>query len=328
MRAEDAPDKPDKPEAPEKEPGGWPTREELRERLDRYTDVPLALAALALLLLALIEVGGEVGEPWRGRLAVLGWALWAMFFTEFAAKFVLAPDKRRYLRRNWLDALTVLVPFLKFLRLARVLRATRALPVFRLLIFGGRGSGAALVILKRRRLGQLAIISGLVVLIGAALIFILEAGSQRSQIGDFGDALWWAATTMTTVGSGLEPVTTGGRILAFSLMLYAVGIFSYFIASISSVLVGLDSRESTPEEPGRACGSRSMRSRRCARSWTVPGARRNVSGKTRTGRALVYTLALEEQLAALLQSVRSEYLKYPEMPARKAARGWSSYTQR
>jgi voltage-gated potassium channel len=241
------------PKHESEEEGIWPDREELRERLDRYTDVPLALASLALLLLALIEIGGEVGEPWRGRLAVLGWVLWALFFTEFAVKFALASDKRRYLRRNWLDALTVLVPFLKFLRLARVLRATRALPIFRLLVLGGRGSGSALAILKRRRLGQLAIISALVVFIGAALAFILEAGARGSQIGDFGDALWWSATTMTTVGSGIEPVTAGGRILAFSLMLYAVGIFSYFIASISSVLVGMDSRQTgTGElpEPG------------------------------------------------------------------------------
>lgn len=235
---------------PEDEPGGWPGREELRERLDRYADIPLALASMALLLLALIELGGEVGEPWRGRLAVLGWALWALFFTEFAVKFALAPVKRRYLRRHWLDALTVLVPFLKFLRLARVLKVTRALPVFRLLVFGGRGSGAALVILKRRRLGQLAIVSALIVLIGAALVFILEAGARGSQIADFGDALWWAATTMTTVGSGIEPVTAGGRVLAFSLMLYAVGIFSYFIASISSVLVGMDSRQTDAGERG------------------------------------------------------------------------------
>jgi len=227
-----------------------PTREELRERLDRYTDVPLAVASLALLLLALIELGGELEEPWRGWLAALGWALWALFFAEFAAKFVLAPDKRRYLRRNWLDALTVLVPFLKFLRLARVLRATRALPVFRLLVFGGRGSSSALSILKRRRLGQLGIISALVVLIGAALIFILEAGARGSQIDGFGDALWWAATTTTTVGSSVEPVTAWGRVLAFSLMLYAVGIFTYFIASISSVLVGMDSREPDARAPG------------------------------------------------------------------------------
>lgn len=44
-------------------------REELLAKLDRYLDVPLALASLAMVLLAIIEVS----EPWRGRLATLGW---------------------------------------------------------------------------------------------------------------------------------------------------------------------------------------------------------------------------------------------------------------
>jgi voltage-gated potassium channel len=221
-------------------------REELRQRLDRYLDLPLALASVVLVLLAVIELGGEVSEPWRGRLAVLGWFLWALFFVEFAVKFALAPVKRSYLRRNWLDVLVLLVPFLRFLRLLRVLRATRAFPVFRLLVFGGRGSGAALVLLRRRRLGQLALISAMVVLIGAAVGFILEDGAPGGTINGFGDALWWSAALVTTVGSELYPVTVGGRILGFILMLYAVGVFSYFIASIASVLVGLDA-QGTPE---------------------------------------------------------------------------------
>jgi voltage-gated potassium channel len=52
-----------------------PAREELREKLARYLDVPLALASLALVLLAVIELTGEVSGPWRGRLAALGWGL-------------------------------------------------------------------------------------------------------------------------------------------------------------------------------------------------------------------------------------------------------------
>jgi voltage-gated potassium channel len=59
----------------------------------------------------------------------------------------------------------------------QVLRATRALPVLRLLIFGGRGSGAAVVLLRRRRLGQLALVSVLVVLVGAASGYALEFGA-------------------------------------------------------------------------------------------------------------------------------------------------------
>src|SRR5918998_4085057 len=92
-------------------------REELRERLDRYLDVPLALASLALVLLAVIELSGEVNDPWETRLVSLGWVLWGLFFIEFAAKFALSPAKRRYLREHWLDALIVVLPFLRFLRL-------------------------------------------------------------------------------------------------------------------------------------------------------------------------------------------------------------------
>ncbi|MBA3951419.1 MAG: ion transporter [Rubrobacter sp.] len=226
-------------------------REDLRERLDHYLDVPLALASVLMVLLAVVELGGEVGEPWRGRLATLGWSLWGLFFVEFAVKFALAPVKRAYLRRNWLDVLVLLVPFLRFLKVLGVLKTARALPLFRLLVFGGRGSGAAVVLLRRRRLGQLALISVLVILIGATTGFVLEADARASTITDFGDALWWSAALVTTVGSELYPVTAGGRILGFVLMLYAVGVFSYFIASIASVLVGLDARQGDLEATGQ-----------------------------------------------------------------------------
>ena len=218
-------------------------REDLRGRLDRYLDVPLALASILMVLLAVIELTGDVGGPWQGRLALLGWSLWGLFFVEFAVKFALAPVKRAYLRRNWLDVLVLVVPFLRFLKVLSVLRATRALPILKLAVFGGKGSGGALTLLRRRRLGQLALISVLVILLGAAAGFLLESGAPGSTIVEFGDALWWSGALVTTVGSELYPVTAAGRVLGFCLMLYAVGIFSYFIASIASVLVGVDSQQ-------------------------------------------------------------------------------------
>jgi len=223
-------------------------REELRGRLDRYLDVPLALASILMVLIAAIELTGEVSGPWKGRLALLGWSLWGLFFVEFAVKFALAPVKRLYLRHNWLDVLVLAVPFLRFLKVLSVLRTTRALPLLKLAVFGGRGSGGAIALLRRRRLGQLALISIIVILLGAAAGLLLESGAPASTIVDFGDALWWSAALVTTVGSELYPVTAAGRVLGFCLMLYAMGIFSYFIASVASVLVGLDSRQ-PPEKP-------------------------------------------------------------------------------
>jgi voltage-gated potassium channel len=217
-------------------------REDLVGRLDRYLDLPLALASLALVLLAIIELTGEVSGPWQGRVAALGWALWSLFLVEFVVKLALAPIRRRYLREHWLDALIVLLPFLRVLRLTRVVQTARALPAFRLLVFGGKGSQSTLALLKRRRIGQLAIISAMVILIGAALGFLVEAGAPGARIQDFGDALWWSAALVTTVSSELYPVTAAGRVLGFVLMIYAIGIFTYFIGSVASVLVALDAR--------------------------------------------------------------------------------------
>src|SRR5918999_113425 len=205
-------------------------REDLLGRLDRYLDVPLALASLALVLIAIIELTGEVSGPWQGRLAALGWSLWSLFLVEFVVKLALAPVKSRYLRENWLDALIVLL-------------------AFRLLVFGGRGSQSTLQLLRRRRIGQLAIISAMVILIGAALGYLLEAGAPGARIRDFGDALWWSGALVTTVNSEIYPVTAAGRVLGFVLMLYAIGIFTYFIGSVSSVLVALDAKPDAPKKP-------------------------------------------------------------------------------
>jgi voltage-gated potassium channel len=86
----------------------------------------------------------------------------------------------------------------------------------------------------------------MVILLGAAAGLLLETGARAATIKDFGDALWWSGALVTTVGSEVYPVTAGGRALGFALMLYAVGIFSYFIASIASVLVGIDAGRGSP----------------------------------------------------------------------------------
>ncbi len=50
-------------------------------------------------------------------------------------------------------------------------------------------------------------------------------------------------------------MTAPGRVLGVFLMLYAVGVFSYFIASIVSVLVGLDAQQQAPQGPEAKNGS-------------------------------------------------------------------------
>ena len=112
-------------------------REDLRGRLDRYLDAPLVPASVLMVLLAVIELSGEVGGPWRWSLATLGWSLGGLFFVELAVKLALAPVKRSYLGRSWLDVLVLLVPFLRFLKVLGLLRPPAPCPSS-----GSRSSGA------------------------------------------------------------------------------------------------------------------------------------------------------------------------------------------
>jgi voltage-gated potassium channel len=183
-------------------------REELRARLDRDLALPMALVSLLLVLLVYIELSGKTDRRWHEVVATGVWVLWVLVVLQLVAQLILAPNKGLYLRRHWADVLAVVFPFVGVLK---VVPLVRTLLVVRLAVFGGRGVGGYLAVLKKRHLGRLALVSALVVLIAAALEDICEVGAPGSTITTLGAALWWAAATLTTVGSQLYPVTRAAR---------------------------------------------------------------------------------------------------------------------
>jgi voltage-gated potassium channel len=224
-------------------------RAHLQESLTRWLDLPLALASVLFVLLTVIQLTTPLPASRRALVAAVETAIWAFFLVSFVSELVLAPDRLRFLRRHWMRAITVVVPFLGFLRALAVLRVAQWAPYLRLLLFGHRTGSPALEILRRRHLGKVALVSLMVVGIATSLEYLVEAGAPGSNIENLGDALWWAAATTTTIGSPLYPVTAGGKVVAVLLMLYSVSVFTYFVASLASALTGHDEvkKEATPE---------------------------------------------------------------------------------
>jgi voltage-gated potassium channel len=74
----------------------------------------------------------------------------------------------------------------------------------------------------------------------------LEREVDGSNIKNFGDGLWWATTTVTTVGYGDRfPVTTEGRFLAALLMITGISLIGVITASVASWFVKMSSNEFT-----------------------------------------------------------------------------------
>jgi voltage-gated potassium channel len=74
----------------------------------------------------------------------------------------------------------------------------------------------------------------------------LTPPSTPTGIGNYGEAVWWTAMMLTTMGSDYFPRTTEGRIIAWLLALYAFAIFGYITATVASLIIKVDQQQKQP----------------------------------------------------------------------------------
>jgi voltage-gated potassium channel len=218
------------------------------QRLQARLEVPMIVLAFVWLALFVVEaIWGA--PPW---LQGLNWLIWGVFLVEFAVGLLLAPRKGVYLRHNWLKALALAAPALRMLRVFRVLRLARAAGLVRgtrmvrIVSSLNRGMGALGKSVGRRGAGYVSALTLLVAFAGAAGMYAFENDAGARGFRDFGDALWWTAMMMTTMGSAYWPETVAGRVLCVLLALYAFAVFGYVTALLASFFVGRDAGRAAP----------------------------------------------------------------------------------
>ncbi len=226
-------------------------RYELLQRLNDWLETPMLLLAFAWLALLVGElVWGE-----SRAFEVIGTIIWVVFILDFLLEFALAPHKLAYLKKNWLTVISLLVPavrIFRILRVTRLLRLTRVgrgLRLFRLVSSLNRGMRALASNLQRRGFGYVVALTLLVLFAGAAGMYTFEnqtPGGPRS----YGEALWWTAMILTTMGSQFWPQTIEGRALCFFLALYAFAVFGYVTATLATFFVGRDAENEEAELAG------------------------------------------------------------------------------
>jgi voltage-gated potassium channel len=210
-------------------PGG-----KLVERIEQATELPMLILAVAYIPAFIISYLPDVSPEVRQDAKFMGGLIIAVFAAELAAKVTLADRRLEYLRSRWLDVVIVLLPFLRPLR------------VFFLLPFLMRVIVGVERILGPYRAAYVLVVGILVVLTGAGLVQLFE-DRAGGPIQSFEDALWWAVTTITTVGYGdTYPVTVGGKVVAALVMLVGIALFSVLTAGIAAYFV-----ERTEEEEER-----------------------------------------------------------------------------
>jgi voltage-gated potassium channel len=182
----------------------------------------IAVAILVIPTIALEQ--SNVGEPWNTTAVVLNWTIWTAFAAELVTMLAVVPDRRLYLRQHPLDVAIVILtpPFLppslqaaRVFRLLRLLRLVRTAQVLRRL-------------LSAEGVRDAAVLALVLVLGGGAAFAAVESEQDLSAW----DGVWWAVTTVTTVGYGdLSPDTNAGRVIAMTVMLAGVGFVALLTAA-------------------------------------------------------------------------------------------------
>ena len=199
---------------------------ERAQRVAQRFEKPVMLATV--LVIPALVVEASAGDPRLKSAAVmLNWLIWLVFLAELAALLAVAPSRSQWVRSHpLLVAIVILtVPFLpaslqaaRLFRLARLVRLVAVLKLAqRLLSPSGIQFAAATV--------------GLAVLGGAAAFQAAERTQDPPPT--LWDSVWWAMTTVTTVGYGdIEVKTTLGRIVGMVLMILGIG----FVALLTGAL--------------------------------------------------------------------------------------------
>jgi voltage-gated potassium channel len=211
--------------------------DERSKRWERRFEWPVLAAALLVVPVIAIEESA-VRDPWPTIAGVANWAIWIVFAAEFFTLIVVTPNRWQWLLRHPLELFIVVAtpPFLpsslqaaRLFRLFRVLRLLRVLQMTRRL-FSPAGVRYA------------ALLAGLTAVGGGAAFAAVE--SQYSTW----DGMYWAVSTMTTVGYGdVTPKSAGGRAIAMVVMVVGIGFLSLLIGAIAERFVAADVAEAEAE---------------------------------------------------------------------------------
>jgi voltage-gated potassium channel len=172
--------------------------------------------------------------PQLARIA--DWLVWLAFLFETVLLSVLVKNRRAYLFGNWINLVIITggMPFFwQFSPLVGLLRSFRLVLVVVILV---RLSKSARMLLSRHQLGNTLAVAFITMVMSGVIVSRIDP-----SIGTVWDGMWWAWTTMSTVGYGdVVPHSAAGRLFGSLLILFGVVLLSLLTANLAAFFIGSD----------------------------------------------------------------------------------------
>ena len=198
-----------------------------------WNETLTALALCFLLAYSYPAFNENISAARQSTINAVQWLCWLAFALDLIYGIWKAENKKVYLKGHPLEIASVLLPFLRPLRLMRVIS------------FGGLALQKIAIGRQFAITVKVALTTVFIAYISAIQITITERAVEGSNIKNFGDGLWWAITTVTTVGYGDRyPTTTEGRFLAVLLMVAGISLVGVITASVAAWFVKMSQNDS------------------------------------------------------------------------------------
>lgn len=192
------------------------------DRAARFFDWPVMIAALLVIPTIILE-SVQVSHPWRIVANVADWAIWIVFAAELIVMIAVVPHRGVWVRQHPISLAVVVLtpPFAPAaLQIARVLRLLRLLRL-------ARTAQLARRLFSLEGVRYVSLIAFLVIIGGGVAFSEVEKAQHLSAW----DGVWWAVTTVTTVGGNIEPHTTTGRLIATAVICVGLAVVALLTAA-------------------------------------------------------------------------------------------------
>jgi len=213
----------------------------------RRTDLPLLVMAVGSLPLLLLEVvASRLSETDRTFLFIVNVLVFVAFAIDYLVELAVTYNRPLYVRTQWasliivISQLLAILPALGFLGILRGARALRVIGTLsRVIGIGAASREQGRRFFKERAASVAFGVAGFTLITSAVAFTVAEDVGEGRRIHSFFDALWWSASTITTVGYGdIYPVTAAGKIVAVFTMVVGVSTLAVVTARIAQFLVG------------------------------------------------------------------------------------------
>ncbi len=227
----------------------------------KYVNYLLAALIVTNALFVAIETVPSIGPVFRPYFLGFEILSTSIFAVEYLARLWVCVEQDRYAEpvrgrlRYALSPLPMLdlIVILTFwssvdLRFLRVARMVRLLKVLNLAHFEQSLTRVGAALSRRKELLIVAVVMMvLCIYASAAILYQLEHSAQPKVFSSIPETLWWAMTTLTTIGYGdMVPVTPFGKLCAGLISVFGIGVFALPTAIVTAAIVEAGASDNGP----------------------------------------------------------------------------------